>query len=90
MLTSSGRCLRASVVVISWTSYGSGIAFSLMFLVYVMYVAFTICSTSGPGLTHICARASHDGRSARLLRKSWTAIAARRARFAADKLSDGW
>src|SRR5262252_5353375 len=42
MLTSSGRCLRASVVVISWTSYGSGIAFSLMFLVYVMYVAFMV------------------------------------------------
>src|SRR5215467_7667792 len=39
MLTSSGRRLRASVVVISWTSYGSGIAFSLMLLVYVMYMA---------------------------------------------------
>ena len=46
MLTSSGRCLRASVVVISWTSYGSGIVFSLMLLVYVMYIAFIICSAS--------------------------------------------
>src|SRR5215472_18865953 len=40
MLTSSGRRLRASVVVISWTSYGSSAGFSLMLLVYVMYVAF--------------------------------------------------
>ena len=40
MLTSSGRRLRASVVVISWTSYGSGAGFSLMLLMYVMYVAF--------------------------------------------------
>jgi hypothetical protein len=32
--------LRASVVVISWTSYGNGTAFSLMLLMYVMYVAF--------------------------------------------------
>src|SRR3974390_2454780 len=40
MLTSSGRCFRASVVVISWTSYGSGTGFSLILLMYVMYVAF--------------------------------------------------
>jgi len=35
-------------VVISWTSYGSGIAFSLMFLVYVMYVAFMVVVRQDP------------------------------------------
>src|SRR5258708_2988457 len=39
MFTRSGRRLRASVVVISWTSYGNGNAFSVMLLVYVTYIA---------------------------------------------------
>src|SRR5260370_4423589 len=47
MFTSSGRRLRASVVVISWTSYGNGNAFSVMLLVYVTYIAFA--PRSGPG-----------------------------------------
>src|SRR5258708_24196879 len=47
MFTRSGRRLRASVVVISWTSYGNGNAFSVMLLVYVTYIAFA--PRSGPG-----------------------------------------
>src|ERR1022692_147633 len=61
MLTSSGRCLRASVVVISWTSYGNGTALSLMLLLYVTYVASTALGAPGPGLTLTCVRAVHDG-----------------------------